>query len=276
MPILASPSYDECTDDPSETCPSAFYTTPPLQCNQYTLNLTVLPNQAMQLKEFDFVPCGSDDDDQTSSGLGTVSTTAHASAASSTAVIAAEKKEQLDTGMIVGAVVGALVALALTSLALFIFLRRSRRMSRQSSSSSPSSPASPSPLPFFARSRPWLRLAGPQPKRSTSSTQFLAPISTLLPVAASGDVTGGRKGHGRPKVMLVDAPAGTSSSAEAAAAAAAAAVAAAQASASVPSTTTNLPFPTLPWLFDQSAAYYPNSSDAGSSSTLTETQNGAG
>ncbi len=44
----------------SETCPYAFYTTEVLPCNQYTLNLTVMSNQAMQINEFDFLPCQPD------------------------------------------------------------------------------------------------------------------------------------------------------------------------------------------------------------------------
>jgi hypothetical protein len=249
LPIRDPPFY--CTD---VVCPSAFYTTPILPCNQYTLNLSVLPDQAMQLKEFGFVPCTSDDyDGQTSSELGTVSTTALASASASThsSVIAAEKKPQLGTGMIVGAVIGALVAFALTSLALFIFLRRGRRISRPSSAPSASKSTS-SPLPFFfSRSRPWLRLAGPQHKPSiTSSAQFLVDPSASSSLAAASRVsTGGRTVHGRPPTPF-DAPAGTSSSSVAAAAAAA--------QASVPATTTGLATPILPWLFDGSAEHYPN------------------
>lgn len=249
LPIRDPPFY--CTD---VVCPSAFYTTPILPCNQYTLNLSVLPDQAMQLKEFGFVPCTSDDyDGQTSSELGTVSTTALASASASThsSVIAAEKKPQLGTGMIVGAVIGALVAFALTSLALFIFLRRGRRISRPSSAPSASKSTS-SPLPFFfSRSRPWLRLAGPQHKPSiTSSAQFLVDPSASSSLAAASRVsTGGRTVHGRPPTPF-DAPAGTSSSSVAAAAAAA--------QVSVPATTTGLATPILPWLFDGSAEHYPN------------------
>ena len=245
--IMEPPSYNQCDDDPvfnSEPCPPAFYITEILPCNRYTLNLTVMHDQVMQIKEFDFIPCTSDDDQASS----TVSTTALTSGSSPSSAVAAEKQQKtLGTDMIVGAVLGAMAFLALSSLAFFILLRRSHRRSHHHRGSK-ASPPPPSSSPFlisFLRSRPWLRLSGPQPKISTSSAQFLtAPVSLSSPAAASGDGsgggTGGKTGHWR-STTLLDAPVAHSGSPSSSAAPA----------------TTGLAAPILPWLFDPSVEYYP-------------------
>ena len=242
-------SYNQCNDDPIfEPCPSAFYVTEILPCNQHTLHLIVMQDQAMQIKEFDFIPCTSDDDQASAS----VSTTALTSPSSPSSAVAAEKQQKtLGAGTIVGAVLGAMAFLALSSLAFFIFLRRSHRHRhhRGPQPSPPPPPSSSSSSPFlisFLRSRPWLRLSGPQPKISTSSTEFLtAPVSFSLPAAAAGDGSGGSGAGGKTghwsSTTLLDAPAAHSGSPFPSAA----------------PETTGLAAPMLPWMFDSSAEYNP-------------------
>ncbi|KAH9172750.1 hypothetical protein EDB89DRAFT_1963448 [Lactarius sanguifluus] len=195
----------------TETCPRTFYLpVQPLLCNLYTLNLTVSPDQAMQLKQFEFLPCTSD------SGPASASSTALASASSSTNAIAAEKKQTLSAGVIAGVALGALAALlALGSLAFLIILRRRRRRHRRHIGAlpSPSSPPpSPSPSPFlicFSRSRSWLRLPGRHPKPTNPSAEFLTSSSSSSPAAASrGD---GRtvQGYYPTTTMVIDASGST-------------------------------------------------------------------
>ena len=208
----------------------------------------------MQLQEFSFIPCTSDDNNNNDdSSLGTVSTIAYEPA---TSPIAAEKKQALNASVIVGAVIGALVFFALTSLAFFIFLRRGRRISRPSTSSTPSKPsASASPPSFFSRPRPWSRLtAGSQskPKLNTSSPRFLAPVSVPSSSFVIVSRENNNSGHVRPPTPF-DAPAGTAS--------ASASAPAAQVSVPSTTTTTGLAAPTLPWLFDHPSAYYPSPPD---------------
>jgi hypothetical protein len=224
--IIELPAYDGPISDgvPSSSdtiSPSALYTTETLPCDLYTLNFTVMPDQAMQIKEFDFVPCISDDDQASTS---TSTTTASASAFSQNSVI-------------VGAFLGALaVLLALGSLAFFIILRLRRR--RTGSLPSPSS--SPFMI-FFSRYRSWLRLpAGRQSTPSTPSAPSLASISpSSSPAAAPGDGSGGAGGGF--STTILDASAAKSSSAFASAAPA----------------TTGLSAPMFPWFFVRSAEYYP-------------------
>ena len=246
-PITQRSTYNPCVDGPrhrnpgdtttSETCPYAFYTTEVLPCNQYTLNLTVMSNQAMQINEFDFLPCQPDGDPASASA----STTAPVSASSPTSVIAAAKKQTLGAGAIVGAVIGALVVLlALGSLAFFILLRRRRRMGSLPSPSLPP-PSSPSSfLIFFSRSRTWLRLPGRQPKPSTPpSAEFLTPVSSSSPAAASGDR---RTGQGYSTTTTFDISAKSLGSASASAALA-----------SAPETMGPAAAPMVPWSFARSA-----------------------
>lgn len=197
------PSNHNSGGTTSGTCPPAFYTTGVLACDQYTLNFTVMSDQAMEIKEFDFVPCISDDDQ--ASATATATATTPASTSSPTSVIAAEKKQTLGTGGIVGTVLGALAVLfALGGLALFILLRRRRRRLRRGTSTLPF-PSLPPPSPFFislSRSRPWLRLPGRQPELSTPSAEFLASASSSSPAAASrGGGGGGSDGRTGPTVL---------------------------------------------------------------------------
>jgi hypothetical protein len=238
-------SYRQCTsDDPSttsvgpsttsETCPPALFTTETLLCDRYTLNITVMHDQAVQIKEFDFIPCTSDGNQASAS----VSTTALTSASPSSVTTAA-KQHTLSTGVIVGAILGAVLVLALGSLAFFILLRCSRR-SRGSQPPLPSPPSPPSPF-----SRLWLRLSGRKPKPSTPTAQFLtAPISFPLPAAAPA---AGAGGHACPTTLL-DAIAAHPGSASASAA---------PMTTTTTTTTRGLAAPTLPWLFDRSSEYYP-------------------
>ena len=250
------PTYDDpAYDDPNSggitngTSPPAFYTTGLLLCNQYTLNFTVTSDQAMQIKEFEFVPCTLDDDQAASASA---STTAAASSFSQTSVVAAEKKHTLGAGAIVGAFLGALaVLLALGSLAFLIFLhrRRSRRRTGTLTTSSSSSSSSPSPSPFliaFSRSRPDL-----QPKPSIPSAPFLASVpssssssSSPASAAVSGGHggAGGRTGQRSSTTTMLDAKLSGSSAS------------AALFSAPV---TMGLSAPLLPWLSVRSAASYP-------------------
>ncbi|KAH9041173.1 hypothetical protein EDB84DRAFT_963761 [Lactarius hengduanensis] len=194
----------------TETCPPTFYLpVEPLLCNQYTLNLTVSPDQEMQLKQFEFLPCTSDGDPASAS------TTALASASSSTNAIAAEKKQTLSTGVIAGAALGALAALlALGSLAFLIILRRRRRRHRRRIGTlpSPSSPPpSPSPSPFlicFSRSRSWLRLPGRQPKPTHPSAEFLTSSSSS-PATASRADSRTVQGYYPTTTMMIDASGST-------------------------------------------------------------------
>lgn len=249
-----SPSQNLCIDNTSPSCASpVIYATEVLQCDEYTLNLTVASYQAMELQEFSFIPCTSDDNNNNNdSSLGTVSTIAYEPAASP---IAAEKKQALNASVIVGAVIGALVFFALTSLAFFIFLRRGRRISRPSTSSTPSKPsASASPPSFFSRPRPWSRLtAGSQskPKLNTSSPRFLAPVS--VPSSSFVIVSRENNNSGRVRPPTPFDVAGTAS--------ASASAPAAQVSVPSTTTTTGLAAPTLPWLFDHPSAYYPSPPD---------------
>ncbi|KAH9003559.1 hypothetical protein EDB86DRAFT_2377081 [Lactarius hatsudake] len=222
--ILSSGGDTRCIGDgPSslynpggtETCPPpTFY---PLEealpCNQCTLNLTVSPDQAMQLKQFEFLPCTSDGEPASAS------TTALASASSSANAVAAEKKQTLSTGVIAGATLGALTALlALGSLAFLIILRRRRRRRyrrRIGTLPSPSSPPpSPSPSPFlicFSRSRSWLRLPGRHPKPTNPSAEFLTSSSSSSSSRAAASRGDSRtvQGYYPTTTMVIDASGST-------------------------------------------------------------------
>ncbi|KAH8979833.1 hypothetical protein EDB92DRAFT_1902525 [Lactarius akahatsu] len=190
----------------TETCPPpTFYSVESLLCNQYTLNLTVSPDQAMRLKQFEFLPCTSDGDPASAS------TTALASASSSASAIATEKKQTLSAGVIAGAALGALIALlALGSLAFLIILRRRRR--RIGTLPSPSSPP-PSPSPFlicFSRSRSWLRQPGRHPKPTNPSAEFLtSSSSSSSPAAASRGDSRTVQGYYPTTTMMIDASGST-------------------------------------------------------------------
>ncbi|KAH9018538.1 hypothetical protein EDB85DRAFT_2154429 [Lactarius pseudohatsudake] len=192
----------------TETCLPPTFSVMPLLCNQYTLNLTVSPDQAMQLKQFEFLPCTPD------GGSDPASTTALASASSSANAVAAEKKQTLSAGVITGAALGALAALlALGSLAFLIILRRRRRHRRHIGTlPSPSSPPpSPSPSPFlicFSRSRSWLRLPGRHPKPTHPSAEFLTPSSSSSAAASRGD-SRSVQGYYPTTTMMIDASGST-------------------------------------------------------------------
>ncbi|KAI9438736.1 hypothetical protein H4582DRAFT_193778 [Lactarius indigo] len=198
----------------AEMCPPPFYTTDPmLLCDRYTLNLTVMPDQAMKLKQFEFLPCTSDSDPTSVSS----STTALASASSPASAIAGEKKQTLSAGVIAGAALGALAALlALGGLAFLIILRRRSRRRRRHMGTlpSPSSPPpSPSPLLIcFSRSRSWLRLPGRSPKPTNPSAEFLNSSSSAPAVASRRD---GRmvQGYYPTTTMMIDTSASTPASA---------------------------------------------------------------
>ncbi|KAH9057201.1 hypothetical protein EDB87DRAFT_1132126 [Lactarius vividus] len=213
------PSVPHCNGDgtankytgDTERCPPVFYTTALLQCNLYTLNFTVMPGQAMRLKQFESLPCISDP--------AYTSTTAVASASSPASAIAAEKKQTLSAGVIAGAALGALAALlALGSLAFLIMLRRRRRHRRRIGTlPSPSSPPpSPSPSPFlicFSRPGSWLRLVGRHPKPTNPSAEFLTSSSSSSPVPASRRDGRIVQGHYPTTTMMIDASGSTSVSA---------------------------------------------------------------
>ena len=253
------------------TSPHTFYLSGNLPCEQYTLNFTVMPNQAMQIKEFEYLPCPSDGGSTYPYASTTASTTASASTSASNSSLKSTKKQALSKPVIVGALIGVLVVLALGSLALFIILRRRRNRRRNNNRSFPSLQSPPPPPPSslmnsLSRSRPWLRLPGPQPKPITPPVTFLtttfsssSPAAAAAAAAAAAPVDGSiysaaggisRQGY---STTMFNAPAAQNS----ASASSTSAFPSPAPDTATTATTPGLSSPALPWLLARSAAQYP-------------------